>query len=919
MTCGTNQAFSSAECSPNSCGEYTIEHTTEGSTVCSGTTGYTCTYTCETGFTDTAQGLATCGPSGSFDAVTCTADPCAPVSIEFSNRDADHQCTGSTGATCSYLCDTGYSDSAGGALVCGSDNKFSPPRAACHANPCDNFPIENSNRDLSDPCSGSTTATCDFTCDNGWHAPGAEDGGTGTVTCDGSSFSYGACTPNSCVDRPIAFSNHDQSDPCTGSTTDTCSFVCSPGYECDPCESTCGVGGAFSIATCEGKLCADMIIDNVEGGPMTCSGQTTDDTHPACEFTCARGFGIGSGSPGSGDKDQVTGASRCLPVGGGDPVFDVITCDDIDECETNNAGCALGATCVNTLGSFYCAGCQGGATFGPPGCCHGGTAVKMNAKGEPFGTFDVCCGVATGDPVPPSAADCTTGSPPGSCISVGLNAWVNATGCIGPPSAGQSTLTIFQGPPSNQSPLIAGHASTWTEVESQVGPFAAGAHLVLAIDPRDTQGHRNAELTGVCEASYFTIAVSTPRTLQSSPVFSGQRTSVGAAYYAAALQITKQGSYDVSATVYATAMTSLLSIQIVHANPSLEHTRITATDDDPVSAAVSAACLSGTCSSSVSQSGGTTIRFDIDVYDAYDNPINDLPDKDVRLEVTPDGNVQTTNTLLGSTYTVSMRTTDSKSGSYSVDAKAGSQDPGAPGSEPPTCVTLVHFVYTAAPVSVDKVQQFLSPMYTPMALTPPCGPPDSTCTGGNIFAGEVDQLTMVVKDDSPTCIQQAPYSKAIGCSEEFGLGEEIGPVVIRANGTQALFQDGMGLPLPVWDGSTAGGQSLVPPAAPRYFDDATEPCDKLGTAKAVCLDFVFTPTSAGIYSVYLELRSVDMQKHKDLGPDFVWQVLVSPAELDFDMSSSSGPEFQKSEAGRPNTFPVVPPFVEFRANAATSL
>jgi hypothetical protein len=222
------------------------------------------------------------------------------------------------------------------------------------------------------------------------------------------------------------------------------------------------------------------------------------------------------------------------------------------------------------------------------------------------------------------------------------------------------------------------------------------------------------------------------------------------------------------------------------------------------------------------------------------------------------------------------------------------------GSAPPTCITLLNFTYTAAPVSVEKAKAFLSAQR-----------PAWNTTHGNVTrqeAGAVGSLTIVVADSSSACIDGgASYTTAIGCTAEFSLGDTSGPLVVQANGTQALYAPGMGLGLPSWQddahhNSVCGASSCV-----QYSCAAAT-----GVQNPVCLQFLWSATTAGIYSTFLELRQPDLSGQKDLGPRFMWQVVVSPAARDTAKGwvaksrVGSGPEFLKSEAGRSDAFPVVP-------------
>jgi hypothetical protein len=105
----------------------------------------------------------------------------------------------------------------------------------------------------------------------------------------------------------------------------------------------------------------------------------------------------------------------------------------------------------------------------------------------------------------PGQAHCAAGSPPGNCAAPGD--WVVDDGCIGPPTAGTSTFSIFLAEPGLAD---GGSAADWAEVPSSAGPrltIAAGTRLVLAFDPQDSRHRRDAELSGVCNSSLFGLTV----------------------------------------------------------------------------------------------------------------------------------------------------------------------------------------------------------------------------------------------------------------------------------------------------------------------------------------------------------------------------------------------------------------------------
>eukprot|EP01050_Picozoa_sp_SAG11_P032196 SAG11_NODE_10349_length_837_cov_3.245257_1_plen_180_part_01 len=145
---------------PEPCNALPIPHSDKASHGCTGTTSEICSYTCDAGYS--GPGSTTCGTDGSFGAVSCTPNPCNALPIPHSDKKSDG-CTGTTGASCSYTCDLGYSGP--GSTMCGINGSFGA--ASCAANPCATLPIPHSDK-ASHGCTGTTGASCSYRCDAGY-------------------------------------------------------------------------------------------------------------------------------------------------------------------------------------------------------------------------------------------------------------------------------------------------------------------------------------------------------------------------------------------------------------------------------------------------------------------------------------------------------------------------------------------------------------------------------------------------------------------------------------------------------------------------------------------------------------------------------------------------------------------------------
>jgi hypothetical protein len=295
VDCQSSLAFTSGSCTPQQCESTPIENTL-GNKVCEGATGDTCQYSCQSGYHDTGSGVVSCEAGGQFSSGGCTATACRSEIVQHTTSGTT-TCSGVTGDTCSYTCADGYSTSGrtSGTMSCQPSGSFSA--GECAANRCSPQPISHTtDQGGSKTCSGVTGDTCPFTCARGYSVSG------GTVTCQPSGeFSDGGCVAAGCETKLIQYtSDSSGSKTCTGVTGETCEYTCANGYhDTGSGTVTCRASGQFTAGSCAPDTCSLQSIEHTSasgGGSITrCSGATG----ATCSFTCADGYqsyqGTGSG------------------------------------------------------------------------------------------------------------------------------------------------------------------------------------------------------------------------------------------------------------------------------------------------------------------------------------------------------------------------------------------------------------------------------------------------------------------------------------------------------------------------------------------------------------------------------------------------------------------------------------------------
>ena len=809
-------------------------------------------------------------------------------------------CTGTTGQSCQYACRAGFDDSGHGEVVCGTDGNF--PTVSCGGQKCNDKSISHTTAGQT-KCAGHTEDLCRFTCASGYENPFRRSGSAtnleSVVKCQPNhSFEDGDCVPKDCEDLTI------------GRSALTTTTPWSPDRE----------------TTCGGKF---------DG--------------PACAFSCAQGFGIG------GQSNQLSGSILCKSRMAGQPSFDSTACTDIDECADNNAGCSPGAVCVNTEGSFFCAGCQGMQQGVAGACCNpnpgpGGTRTS----GPAYGPTALCCAPAPAPvaglappPPPPDGADCSINGSPGYCnVLATSHSWLNDadgqnTGCIGIPVASQTQVHLFA--------AIAGPSGIWTWYDFGT-PLAAGTQLLIAIDPKDARGQRNAELQGLCEASTFSVLSEHDIRVGALQFFQEVVTDthfcdgnlcddIAEQYYAANLDVNKTGNYlltvSSSSLAWHGAVDTGGTVTIVPDAPYPSQCEVTGND------VLSSLCLaSGSCKSRPSST--ELLNFGVKIYDRFKNPRNDQD----AVDLMSDGVVKSHGSYSDQVFSIGFTTSVDSAAPLAIDIIIRCLTPTLPELDCFNDLTVQSFQFTvhaAAPdelnklfsigsgrnaqvaifagnedpftviVSDDQCQGMATCNYWPDDPHDPCdcAPVDvpKGCTKRRLLSGAANVTGLDIPrrqlgrggwkrcktECSKRCVANPcglplcacpPYVTSIGCVESNRLEEDVHIVAIASQGV--LPSD----PIPKYDRPVTSTAKYPP-------DDCVEP----SIANPVCLDFVFAPHIAGLYLVSLDLGSQGKLNFK--GSE--WEVVVNPAALDHDKSQPGHFfDFETSEAGRNNTFYIYP-------------
>merc|ERR1711865_324196 len=166
-------------CTANSCAATEVANSDKAGTgAINGDTGDTIIVTCETGYAGTSTFTATCGTSGSFNAITCAAQTCSSANVANSDKASAGDISGNTGTTVTVECIPGYTGAGAGfpTATCGTDGNFNT--LTCTANSCAATEVANSNKAATGAINGDTGDTITVTCETGYAGTS-----TFTATC----------------------------------------------------------------------------------------------------------------------------------------------------------------------------------------------------------------------------------------------------------------------------------------------------------------------------------------------------------------------------------------------------------------------------------------------------------------------------------------------------------------------------------------------------------------------------------------------------------------------------------------------------------------------------------------------------------------------------------------------------------------
>jgi len=341
--------------------------------------GDPCTYTCESGYTDSGSGTVICGDNdsdGTGDFVTtslCTAITCAVPASAVDN--AVITCGGGStanfGDSCTYTCENGFTGS--GTVICGDNDSDGTgdfvTTSLCTAITCAVPASAVDNAVIT--CGGGSTAnfgdSCTYTCENGFT-------GSGTVICGdndsdgtGDFVTTSLCTPDSSGTAKtcaLITTSGDASVDCTGLTDpaadqETCSYTCNSGYFGSGTITCDGSSGLFDTPSCQAITCPALSTPSNGNAPSCTDGVNYNSV---CTFTCTDGFSITgtATSTCTGDGSSATGSFGSTP-----------TCED---------GCAIApctipnSVCTGSDADVFSCRCEDGYTGDPTNSC---TAIQL--------------------------------------------------------------------------------------------------------------------------------------------------------------------------------------------------------------------------------------------------------------------------------------------------------------------------------------------------------------------------------------------------------------------------------------------------------------------------------------------------------------------------------------------------------------
>jgi hypothetical protein len=222
-------------------------------------------------------------------------------------------------------------------IIC--ENGLYPSLPECIASNCTETP-NVANALSSWDCSGTISGSrCNLLCEDGYTAS------DGPLCFAGSFVDTATCNPDPCQPGSIVIENSRTGlGRCAGTPSgEMCAITCSEGYQPDG-DAECHAGNFTNVPTCVELPCStvDLIVTN--SSSKSCDSDSTLLHGETCNVQCSSGFATEM------THYSTSFNARCDR---GNWV-DVMTCDDIDECDQANQPCDNGATCNDMIDHYTC-------------------------------------------------------------------------------------------------------------------------------------------------------------------------------------------------------------------------------------------------------------------------------------------------------------------------------------------------------------------------------------------------------------------------------------------------------------------------------------------------------------------------------------------------------------------------------------
>ena len=420
-TCRTDGSFNTITCAAEACAVTQVANSNKATTgSITGTTGSTTTVTCSTGYAGTATYTATCGTSGTFNAITCAAEACAVTQVANSNKATTGSITGTTEQTVAVTCDVGYTGS--GTATCGTGGTFNT--ITCAAEACTVTQVANSNKATTGSITGTTGQTVTVACNDGYSGGGTATCGTNsqfnTLTCVAKMCTYndqsGRASCKSCAAGQEPTSDKKSCIECVmGKYNDN---ACTPGtasaaelawkmwnlYTCVAMQED------YSVCTTESDNNHKTVMSNC---PVTCAKYRNEQCPSSCK-SCA------DGHEPTGDKKGCV-VKSCKSTG-----------------NIANSNRAAAGSITGTTGQTVTVACNDGYSGGGTATC--GTNSQFNtltcvaktctASGNVANSNKAAADSITGTTGQTVAITCDTGYFGSGIVTCGANSKFNTLTCV---------------------------------------------------------------------------------------------------------------------------------------------------------------------------------------------------------------------------------------------------------------------------------------------------------------------------------------------------------------------------------------------------------------------------------------------------------------------------------------------------------